>query len=111
MSIEEGLTEIAQDAELVYATTDRELGRVWAGIYTPDGNTFPGGALYRVELDDPQPDDDLLSLTGVSWQARSGRILSVYDAHIPYHDKHRRRLLAVSAAHDAAKRAAAPSVE
>lgn len=92
ISIEEGLTDIAQRLDRVYATTDRALGRAWASLFTPDGTTFPGGALYRVELEAPEPDADLLSSAGLSYEAPRGRILAVYDAQVPYDGKHLRYL-------------------
>lgn len=103
ISVEEGMTHIAQRPDLVYATTDREFARAWAGLHTTDGHTYPGGALYRVELADPEPDADLLSLPGVSFQAASGLILAVYDSFVPYSPKHVEQLQRLLAAHEAAK--------
>jgi len=103
ISLEEGLTNIGQQPDLVYATTDREFARAWAGLHTTDGQTYPGGALYRVELVDPQPDADLLSLPGISFQAASGVILAVYDAYVPFSPKHVDQLHRLLAAHEAAK--------
>ena len=85
MSIAQGLTEIAQRADLVYLTTDRELARAYAGLWTLDDQVLGGGALYRVEPDEPpEPDEDLLSLAGLSWQVRSATIGAVYDAYVRF---------------------------
>ena len=100
ISVEEGLTDIAQRLDRVYATTDRALGRAWASLFTPDGETFPGGALYRVELEDPEPDADLRSSPGLSYEARRGRILVVYDGHVPYDRKRLTYLQRLLAEHE-----------
>jgi hypothetical protein len=103
ISLEEGLTDIAQRPDLVYATTDRDFARAWAGLHTTDGQTFGGGALYRVELVNPEPDEDLLSLPGVSFQAQSGVVLAVYNAHVPNSPRHLQRLRKMLEAHEAGK--------
>jgi hypothetical protein len=68
MSIEAGLGETAQRPDRVYVTTNRDLAREYAWLWTPDGVHHGKGALYRVsvELEDLEPDEDLLSLTGLS---------------------------------------------
>jgi hypothetical protein len=105
MSVEAGMPEISQREDRVYLTADRELARAWAGIWTPDGANHGGGSLYRVETDALEPDDDLLSLPGVSFQAERARVLAVYDAHVAYHPKFSRILQRVLADHAAAKSA------
>jgi hypothetical protein len=104
ISLEEGATEIAQRPDLVYATTYRTLARAWAGVWTGDGTRHGGGALYIVELDDPEPDDDLLPSPGLSYQASSGRIVSVYDPHVSFDPKYGRTLQRLLAAHATRRR-------
>jgi hypothetical protein len=87
MSLEAGLGEIGQRDDRVYVTTDRELARAWAGVWTPDGVHHGGGSLYRVEATDLEPDDDLLSLPGLSYQTPRAQVLAVYDAHVAYKPK------------------------
>ena len=103
MSIEAGMTEIGQRDDRVYVTCDRDLARAWAGIWTPDGVRHGGGSLYRVEAETLEPDDDLLSLPGLSFQASRARVLVVYDAHVAYHPRFGRVLEKVLADHEAAK--------
>src|SRR5262245_49524336 len=86
ISVEEGLSHIAQRDDRVYVTTDRTLARAWAGLWTPDGRTYPGGTLYRVDATDLEPDEDLLSLHGLSYQVPHATVIAVYDAHVP-HDR------------------------
>lgn len=62
-----------------------------------------GGSLYRVEAETLEPDDDLLSLPGLSFQAPRARVLVVYDAHVAYHPRFGRVLEKVLADHEAAK--------
>lgn len=84
------MTEIAQRDDRVYLTSDRELARAWAGLWTPDGEHFGNGSLYQVdaELAVLEPDEDLLSLQGVSFQVPRAVVRVVYDAAVPYSEKH-----------------------
>lgn len=84
MSAEKGFQgQIAQSSALVYVTTDRELARAYASGWSLDGLTLGGGSLYRVDADELEPDQDLLSLPGVSFQTAQARVLTVYDAYVP----------------------------
>jgi len=103
MSIEAGMTEIGQRDDRVYVTSDRDLARAWAGIWTPDGVRHGGGSLYRVEPEGLEPDDDLLSLPGLSFQAPRAQVVVVYDAHVAYHPRFVRVLQKVLADHEVAK--------
>jgi hypothetical protein len=100
ISLEEGLPNIAQRDDLVYATTDRELARAWASFWTRDGQQYGGGSLYVVDLEDPQPDEDLLSTPDLSWQARTGRVLQIYDSHVAFDRKYLRILQRVATEND-----------
>jgi hypothetical protein len=82
MSLQEGQTEIGQRPDRVYVTTDRELAWAYASAWTLDGRVAGGGSLYLVEVFDPEPDADLLSLPGVSYQAASASILEVAERGI-----------------------------
>ncbi|TFF04362.1 hypothetical protein [Cellulosimicrobium funkei] len=84
------MTEIAQRDDRVYLTSDRELARAWAGLWTPDGEHFGNGSLYQVdaELAALEPDEDLLSLEGVSFQVPRAVVRVVYDAAVRYSEKH-----------------------
>lgn len=103
MSIEAGMTEIGQRDDRVYLTSDRDLARAWAGIWTPDGVRHGGGSLYRVEAETLEPDDDLLSLPDLSFQAPRARVLVVYDAHVAYQPRFARVLEKVLVDHESAK--------
>lgn len=97
------MTGIAQREDRVYVTSDRNLARAWAGIWTPDGVHHGGGALYQVEAEDLEPDEDLLSLGGLSFQVARARVLTVYDPHVAYQAKFGRVLERVLSQHAAAK--------
>lgn len=103
MSLEQGMSNISQRDDRVYVTTDRRLAEAWAGIWTPDGVHHGGGALYRVEADELEADQDLLSLVGVSYQAPRARVLSVYNAHVSFNQKYARVLQRVLDDHRRAK--------
>jgi hypothetical protein len=62
MSLGYGLTQIGQRDDRVYLTSDKELARAYAGMWTRQGGGMGGGSLYKVATDDPlDPDADLLS--------------------------------------------------
>ena len=106
MALEEGQKEIAQRHDRVYLTTDKQLAWAFASMWTPDGTQHGGGALYRVEADVLEPDEDLLSLEGVSYQSPQARIVAVYDAHVPFNqNKVAAVFQRVLEDHEAAKRA------
>lgn len=106
MSIEEGQREIAQRHDRVYFTTDKQVAWAFASMWTPDGTRHGGGALYRVEADVLEPDEDLLSLERVSYQSPEARVVAVYDAHVPFNqNKVTAVLQRVLKEHEAAKRA------
>lgn len=105
-SLEAGLGPIAQRPDRVYMTSERKLARAWAGIWTLDGVRYGGGALYRCEPDEPlEPDPDLASLVGVSFQALSATIRVVYDTYVPFEQRYARDLQRTLDRHHAAKRA------
>lgn len=90
----------------MYVTTDRELAAAYASLWSLDGVRQGGGALYRVTIEDAdlEPDADLLSLPGVSFQARSAQVLSVYNAHVQFDPvRSNRAIRRVLAAHTSAK--------
>ena len=83
-SIEEGQRDIAQRLDRVYVTTDRYLALGYASAWSPDGRRYRGGSLYLVDCDELEPDEDLLSLPGLSFQARSARIIAVAKVRVPF---------------------------
>lgn len=107
-SIEQGQRDIAQRLDRVYITADRHLALAYASTWTPDGVRYRGGSLYLVESEEREPDEDLLSLPGVSFQTRSARVKGVAKARVPF-DRERslRKLNEVIARLERAKRAAA----
>lgn len=110
MTLEElGGTNMSQRDDMVYVTTDRELARAWAGIWSPDGVTFGGGSLYQVEADELEADGDFLSLDGF-FQTPRALVKLVYDAHVPHHSKQLKQLDRVLKLH-AEKKAQAGSSE
>jgi hypothetical protein len=106
-SIEEGQREIAQRLDRVYVTADRHLALACASTWTPDGVRYRGGSLYLVESDVLEPDEDLLSLPGVSFQTRSARVIGVAKARVPFdRERSSRKSNEVIARLERAKRAA-----
>lgn len=105
-SLREGRTDIGQSHSFVYVTTDRDLAAAYASLWSLDGGPQGGGALYRVTVADTdmEPDADLRSLPGVSFQAPSAQVLSVYNAHVQFDPvRSNRAIRRVLAAHAAAK--------
>lgn len=101
-----GFTCIAQRRDRVYATTNREFARTYAGVWlNPITQSFGYGSLYRVEMeDDAEADTDLLSLPGLSFQAPRAKVISVYDAAVkPQPEKFNRLISQILRNHAAAK--------
>jgi len=80
LSLQSGLGDIAHRRDRVYLTSDRELAKVWAGQWCNTVGQVGYGWLYRISADEDvlEPDDDLLSLPGLSFQAPRARVDSVY---------------------------------
>lgn len=88
-TLEGGLTDIAQRPDKVYLTSDVKLARVYAGMWTdPTTKTqrAGGGSVYEVEVDDGslEPDEDLKSLSGVSFQANTAVIVRIQYKNVPF---------------------------
>ena len=83
-SIEQGQRDIAQRLDRVYVTTDRHLALAYASTWSPDGRRCLGGSLYLVDSDELEPDEDLLSLPGLSFQTRSARVIAVAKARVRF---------------------------
>lgn len=68
----------------MYITPDRNLARAYAGGWCGDGSHFGYGWLYEVHVDDEllEPDPDLLSLPGVSFQASVATIARVAERSV-----------------------------
>lgn len=104
MAIESGQSQIGQRLDRVYVTTDRQLAEAYASLWSLDGVRSGGGSLYQVQAADLEPDEDLVSLPGVSFQAPRATVISVYNPYVRYDRKRSARTLArVLAAHSAAK--------
>lgn len=87
--MDSGLGQIAQRTDKVYVTSDVKLARVYAGMWTNPTAKVPragGGSVYQVEIEDGslEPDEDLLSLPGVSFQAKSAAIVGVQYKSVPH---------------------------
>lgn len=80
LSLQAGQRQIAHRSDRVYVTTSRDLARVWAGQWSNEEGRVGYGWLYRVRADHAQlePDDDLLSLPGLSFQTPIAYVESVY---------------------------------
>lgn len=80
LSLRAGLRDIAYRADRVYLSADRELARIWAGQWISGDGRVGYGWLYRVEADVDllEPDEDLLSLPGLSYQIPRATVSSVY---------------------------------
>lgn len=83
-SIEQGQRDIAQRLDRIYITTDRHLALAYASTWSPDGRRCRGGSLYLVDSDELEPDEDLLSLPGLSFQVRSARIIAVAKVRVAF---------------------------
>lgn len=81
LSIAAGLGSIAHRNDRVYVTVDRDLARVWAGQWTNAEGRVGHGWLYRVsaKVELLEPDADLLSLPGLSFQAPEAVVDRVYE--------------------------------
>jgi hypothetical protein len=85
----EGMSNITQRLDRVYLTSDRELARACASVWSPDEDkeSAGGGVLYVVQAVDPlEPDDDLPVPAGLSYQTASARVLKIYDPHVARND-------------------------
>jgi hypothetical protein len=113
MSLEEGLGKIGQRRDRVYVTTRRALAKAYAGLWTPDGQRHGGGTLYRVDVepDDLEPDEDVLSVPGLCYQAVCATVVRVYDPHVRYDSKFGREMEKVVNELEAAKALAAHTRE
>jgi hypothetical protein len=81
-----GFLSIAQRRDRVYVTTRRQLAVAFAAAWeNPTTGKAGGGGLYRVELlGEAEPDEDLLSLPGLSFQAQRAKVLSVDKAAVKF---------------------------
>ncbi|MDN3905783.1 hypothetical protein [Arthrobacter sp. YD2] len=107
-TLESGLTEIAQRSDRVYMTSDIKLARAYAAMWTDPvtGAQRGGGSVYQVEVVDGslEPDEDLLSLAGLSYQAKTAMILRVWHRSVPLNAKHvQKKMRAVMREHERAK--------
>lgn len=75
---------VSQRSDRVYVTPDRRLARVYAGGWSEDGVHFGYGWLYEVAAEEAllEPDADLLSLPGVSFQVPSATVVRVYERSV-----------------------------
>ncbi len=102
------LGAISQRGDRVYVTSDRGLARVYAGGWSDDGVHFGYGWLYEVTVDEAslEPDADLLSLPGVSFQAPSATIVHVHERSVrPNQARFAETLTSLLEEHARAKRA------
>lgn len=88
-TLDGGLTDIAQRPDKVYLTSDVKLARVYAGMWTDPtakAQRAGGGSVYEVEVEDGslEPDEDLKSLPGVSFQADSAVIVRVQYKQVSF---------------------------
>jgi hypothetical protein len=84
-AVAQGTTSpISQRSDRVYVTTDLRLARVFASQYSLDGGVSGGGWIYQVAVQDSElePDDDLLSLPGVSYQCARATITKVWQRNV-----------------------------
>ena len=108
-SLEEGLTEIAQRPDKVYMTSRVNLARGYASAWiNPDTGIEGGGWVYEVEVKDGtmEPDQDLLSSDGTSFQADSAVIIRIQDKGVASNPKrYAKEFRQVLNGHEAAKKA------
>lgn len=100
--------KIAQRTDKVYLTAHLDIARMYAALWTnPATEVAGGGSVYQVEVQDGsmEPDQDLLSSEGVSFQADSAVIIRLHDASIPYSEKKiQKTVKRVTTAHTRAKK-------
>jgi hypothetical protein len=80
---------------------------VWAGQWTATNGVVGYGWLYRIAAEEAvlEPDADLLSLPGQSFQAPAAIVISVYERAVaPDQPRFARKLQQVLAAHERARR-------
>lgn len=102
---------IAQRRDRVYLTTELDLARVFASDWTQDGSESGYGWIYEVDVDesDLEPDEDLLSLPGVSFQCGSALVTRVWQREVkPTPGQSRVYLEGLLERHAAAKRDGQP---
>lgn len=84
-TVNQGATDpIAQRRDRVYLTTELDLARVFASDWTIDGSDPGYGWIYEVEVDpnELEPDADLLSLPGVSFQCGSALVTRIWQRDV-----------------------------
>lgn len=110
IQLEESPDVIAQRPDKVYLTTDVGLAEVYAGLWTPDGTDTPGGgSIYQVEVQDGsmEPDADLLSIDGLSFQADCAVVVAVHKRTVATNQrKSSKKLKKVMRQHERLKAAA-----
>lgn len=92
-SVEKQLGPVRQREDLVYVTSDRELARACAGVWSPDGVSIGGGSLYQVRSDEPLVEDEDLPGLGLSFQVPSAVVVAVVDAYVARDDRRHGRTL------------------
>lgn len=92
---------------LVYASDQKELAEYFAAQYTQDKDRSENGQVYEVELENPEPDQDLARMTSFkSFQARKGVIVAIGDEITnvtPKHAEYQKRIQAEGALVKAAR--------
>ncbi|CAN7241386.1 hypothetical protein LJR078_001032 [Arthrobacter sp. LjRoot78] len=110
-----GANKIAQRPDKVYLTTDVELARVYAELWTADETDVPGGgSVYQVVVEDGsmEPDQDLLSSEGLAFQSNSAVIQRIHDKKVvPNPKKISKKLSKVMRQHEKANAARTLSLE
>lgn len=83
------LDRISQRGDRVHITPDRGLARVYAGGWSDDGVHFGYGWLYEVAVDHEslEPDADLVSLPGVSFQVPTASVVRVAERAVRPHQR------------------------
>ena len=95
ISRSEGHEDISYRDDRVYITTDRRLATAFAAYWSSKVNQIGLGWLYAVQAaaDDLEPDTDLLSSPGLSFQVPSALVTRVELRQIKWSEKHRSTLL------------------
>jgi hypothetical protein len=92
ISESEGLTNITYMDTRVYLTSSIELATAFAAFWTKQDHLEGEGWVYLVETDDAvlEPDGDLLSSPGLSFQTTSARIVKIEQYRVPWGNRHLR---------------------
>ena len=106
-SLRDGTPHIGQRANRVYVTTARDWAWAFASMWQEtEDSPRGGGSLYRVTVENSEPDADFLSLNGVSLQTPRALVVEVPIICVGFNQRRCRQILEKYIAQHQAARAA-----